>query len=84
MDDVLGISEAEFRDAAKLVYERFGIHLTDQKRALVAGRLAKRVRVLGLPSFGAYLALVRADASGAELSEFINRITTNHSFFYRE
>jgi hypothetical protein len=25
---------------------------------------------------------VRADASGAELSEFINRITTNHSFFY--
>lgn len=84
MDDVLGISDAEFRDAASLVYERFGIHLSDQKRALVAGRLAKRVRVLGLPTFGAYLARVRADASGAELSEFINRISTNHSYFYRE
>ena len=84
MDDILGITDAEFRNAAELVYERFGIHLTDQKRALVAGRLAKRVRTLGLPNVGAYLARVRADTSGAELSEFINRITTNHSFFYRE
>jgi len=84
MDDILGITDAEFRDAANLVYERFGIHLTDQKRALVAGRLAKRVRSLGLPNLGAYLAHIRADSSGSELSEFINRITTNHSFFYRE
>ncbi len=84
MDEILGITDAEFKDAAALVYERFGIHLTDQKRALVAGRLAKRVRSLGLPNLGAYLAKVRADDSGTELSEFINRITTNHSFFYRE
>lgn len=84
MEELLGISDAEFRDAADLVYERFGIHLTEHKRALVAGRLAKRVRTLGLPNIGAYLARIRADASGAELSEFINRITTNHSFFYRE
>lgn len=84
MDDMLGISDAEFREAAALVYERFGIHLSDQKRALVAGRLAKRVRSLGLPSFGAYLSRVKADATGAELSEFINRISTNHSFFFRE
>jgi hypothetical protein len=31
MDEILGITDAEFRDAASLVYERFGIHLTDQK-----------------------------------------------------
>jgi len=84
MDDALVITDSEFRDAANLVYERFGISLTDQKRALVAGRLAKRVRTLGLPSFGAYLALVRSDSTGAELGEFINRISTNHSYFYRE
>jgi chemotaxis protein methyltransferase CheR len=84
MDEIFGITDAEFHDAASLVYDRFGIHLTEQKRSLVAGRLAKRVRHLGLRNLGAYLALVRSDQTGAELSEFINRITTNHSFFFRE
>ena len=84
MEEALVITDSEFRDAANLVYERFGISLTDEKRALVAGRLAKRVRTLGLSSFGAYLSIVRADSSGAELGEFINRISTNHSYFYRE
>jgi len=84
VDELFGITDKEFRDAAKLVYERFGIHLTDQKRALVAGRLAKRIRTLGLSSLGAYLELIRSDQSGSELSEFVNRITTNHSFFFRE
>lgn len=84
IEDLLTISDAEFREAAALVYERFGIHLTEQKKTLVAGRLAKRVRLLGLPSFGAYLSFVKADTSGDELSEFINRISTNHSYFFRE
>ena len=51
---------------------------------LVAGRLTKRVRQLGLGSFAEYFDFLRADPSGNELSEFINRLTTNHSFFNRE
>lgn len=84
MDELFGITDAEFRAAADLVYDRVGIRLSDQKRALVAGRLAKRIRSLGLPSLGAYLERIRSDPSGAELTEFVNRITTNHSFFFRE
>lgn len=85
MDDpLLSLSDREFRDVAALMGDRFGIHLTDQKRTLVAGRLSKRIRTLGLDSVGAYLDRVRADPTGAELTELVNRITTNHSFFYRE
>jgi chemotaxis protein methyltransferase CheR len=84
MDDVIALSDSEFRKFASLVYDRFGIKLSDEKKTLVSGRLAKRVRALGLPSFSDYLALVLADSSGAELSELINRISTNHSFFFRE
>lgn len=85
MDDILlSLSDAEFYGIVELVYQRFGIRLTEQKRSLVVGRLSKRVRQLGLPSFAAYLEYIRQDRSSQELVEFINRISTNHTFFYRE
>jgi chemotaxis protein methyltransferase CheR len=83
-EDILPLSDAEYRFVATLLYDRFGIQLGSQKRVLVAGRLTKRVRQLGLSTFTEYFAYLRADASGNELSEFINRLTTNHSFFNRE
>jgi chemotaxis protein methyltransferase CheR len=84
MSELIPIGDADFRVAADFLYDRFGIRLGDQKRALVSGRLSKRLRKLGLSSFRDYFALVKADASGAELSELLNLITTNHSFFFRE
>jgi chemotaxis protein methyltransferase CheR len=84
MDNVPVLKDTEFSQIAELVYSRFGIHLSEQKRTLVAGRLAKRLRDLNLTSYGDYLNFVRLDDSGQELTEFINRITTNHSFFFRE
>jgi len=84
MDDLLPLREADFRWVAALLYDRFGIKLGEQKRILVAGRLQKRVRQLGLAGFAEYFAFLRADSSGTELVELVNRLTTNHSFFYRE
>jgi chemotaxis protein methyltransferase CheR len=85
MDDVLlPLGDKDFSFVAGLVYDTFGIRLTDQKKTLVAGRLSKRVRQLGFDSFHDYFAHLRDDRSGAELSELINRVTTNHSFFFRE
>ncbi len=84
MDSGPLLKENEFNQIAGLVYQRFGIHLSDQKRTLVAGRLAKRLRDLNLSSYGDYLEYLKIDTTGSELTEFINRITTNHSFFYRE
>jgi chemotaxis protein methyltransferase CheR len=84
MDDLLPLRDVDFRWVADLLYRQFGIHLGDQKRILVAGRLSKRVRQLGLSTFQEYFALLRADSSGNELVELVNRLTTNHSFFFRE
>jgi chemotaxis protein methyltransferase CheR len=83
-EDVLPLADEDYRFVASLMYTRFGIQLGNAKRVLVAGRLTKRVRQLGLGSFSEYFGFLRADASGNELSEFINRLTTNHSFFNRE
>jgi len=82
--DLVPLGDAEFKYIANMLYERFGIFLGEQKRILVAGRLSKRVRQLGLVSFTDYFNYLVTDKTGAELSELINRITTNHSFFFRE
>jgi chemotaxis protein methyltransferase CheR len=84
MSDLMVLGDAEFRFIAGLLYEKFGISMGEQKRVLIAGRLSKRVRQLGLPGLREYCACLRTDGSGAELSILMNLLTTNHSYFYRE
>lgn len=66
-----------------LVARHAGIALNDSKRELVYGRLARRIRALGLAGFDAYCDLLEHDP-GAEMVEFINAITTNLTAFFRE
>jgi len=83
-EDLVPLSDKEFSYIARLLFDQFGIYLGDQKRILVAGRLSKRLRELRLATFTEYIDFLCADRTGGELSELINRITTNHSFFFRE
>jgi chemotaxis protein methyltransferase CheR len=76
-------TEREFRLFQKLVYERAGIHLAPTKRALLNGRLARRVRELGLRTFAAYYDYV-CQAGETETIELFDRITTNETAFFRE
>lgn len=80
----LTLSEAEFKAIRTLVYDRFGINLTDQKRNLVIGRLQKVLRQHGFSTFGQYVEFLQKEESGESLSELIDRISTNHTFFFRE
>jgi chemotaxis protein methyltransferase CheR len=84
MSDLLVLREEDFSFVRRLLYDRFGISMGEQKRVLIAGRLSKRVRELGLGGFGEYFERLRADGSGEELSVLMNLLTTNHSYFYRE
>jgi chemotaxis protein methyltransferase CheR len=64
------------------VKEHTGIHLSDQKRELVYGRISRRLRALNLESFRDYRELLSADSK--EIVEFCNAITTNLTSFFRE
>ena len=75
-------SKGDFEYLAALAYERAGISLSDSKRNLVYGRLSRRLRALGLTSFGEYRAYLESDSS--EIERFINSISTNHTKFFRE
>jgi chemotaxis protein methyltransferase CheR len=78
------LAQADFDAIRSLVYDRFGVNLTDQKKNLVVGRLQKVLRSRGLSSFSDYLDVLSKDATGEALSELIDRISTNHTFFFRE
>jgi chemotaxis protein methyltransferase CheR len=77
------LTEAEFNRLRELVHEHTGIALSDSKRELVYGRLARRVRKLGLATFADYCALVER-GHPEELQELANAITTNLTSFFRE
>jgi chemotaxis protein methyltransferase CheR len=67
-----------------MIYERSGITLGDKKEALVAARIGKRTRQLGLASDDEYLSFVNNDTSGDELIHLLDAISTNVTFFFRE
>jgi chemotaxis protein methyltransferase CheR len=67
------------------IYEETGIHFKDSKQTMLAGRLRKRLRQLGLPDFREYITyLTERDAAGSEKRELINAVTTNKTDFFRE
>jgi len=78
------ISDREFTLLSSLVYERFGINLTEQKRSLLVGRLQKLLRTGGYRNFKSYYDDLLKDRSGKALDQLINRVSTNYSYFYRE
>jgi chemotaxis protein methyltransferase CheR len=73
----------DFEALRKLVKDLTGINLSEQKRELVYGRLARRLRTLGLQTFAEYRDLLSSDG-GREISELCNAITTNLTAFFRE
>jgi chemotaxis protein methyltransferase CheR len=83
-DGVIPLRDKEFRKISGLVYDRFGVNLTDKKKALVRGRLNSLIRSLGFTGFEDYYGAVTDDTTGAGLLSLIDRISTNHSFFFRE
>jgi chemotaxis protein methyltransferase CheR len=73
----------DFEALRRLVKQITGINLSDQKRELVYGRLARRLRALQLQSFAQYRDLLAQDG-GKEIAQFCNAITTNLTAFFRE
>lgn len=77
------LGDADFEFMRRFVLEHCGIALGEHKRQLVQGRLARRLRALGLHDYGAYCALLR-ESPQAELGELASAISTNVTAFFRE
>ncbi|MBR9804996.1 protein-glutamate O-methyltransferase CheR [bacterium] len=77
------LSDKEFSSMSKLIRDRFGIDLKDEKRDLIPRRLNKRLKQLGLSSYAAYIQYLERHWDG-EYQTLANAITTNLTSFFRE
>jgi chemotaxis protein methyltransferase CheR len=78
------INDAEFKRFSTLLYDIAGIVLTDAKKVLLTGRLAKRLNALGMSSYAEYYKYVTDGAHDDELNFMIDLLTTNETYFFRE
>lgn len=81
--DVLNLSDKEFCLFQRMIYEIAGINLSENKKALVSSRLAKRVKHFGLNSYAQYFELLQSKAHN-EYQIAIDLLTTHETFFFRE
>lgn len=81
--DPLILKDSEFVLFQKMIYETAGINMSDAKKPLVSGRLAKRVKHHGLASYGDYFNLL-SSGKGDEFQIAVDLLTTNETFFFRE
>ncbi len=68
-----------------LIYEKTGIHMREGKQILVSNRLRKRVSLLHLASYEEYYALLTSGKQAEkEMPHFIDAVSTNETYFFRE
>ncbi len=78
------LTDQEFARIQRFIFAEAGISLNDTKKALVAGRLSKRVEALSLGSFSEYLKFINDPSHGPEAQVAIDMLTTNETYFFRE
>ena len=72
------MSDAVFTDIRDFIYGLTGIYFQDSKKYLLEGRLGKRLQILGMNDFSAYLHLLRYGNNRAEeMKSFYDAITIN-------
>lgn len=78
------ITTAEYDSVRKIVYDHSRINLGPSKKELVMARLSKRLRALNIPSYAQYLEFLESAAGREEMTNLIDSISTNHTYFFRE
>jgi len=78
------LTDREFRKIRDYIKVNYGIHLGDKKKSLVYSRLRASLEEKSFTSFTQYFDYLIQDHTGEAVKEFIDKITTNHTFFMRE
>lgn len=81
-DSDLVFTDRDFNRICALVNHVAGIALGPHKKTMVYRRLSKRIRQKGFKRFADYLDWIEKDVQ--ERQEFIDALTTNYTYFFRE
>lgn len=78
------MDDKTFHNLREIVYQKSGISLGENKRALLCARLGKRMRKLGISEYRDYYDLLLNDESGNEIIHMLDAVSTNVTSFFRE
>ncbi len=78
------ITDAEFSRFQNFIYDAAGITLSPAKKAMVCGRLSKRLQAHRLDTYTEYFELLVSGKAGNEVQTAIDLLTTNETYFFRE
>lgn len=82
--DLPQMTDTDFGQVRDLMRHVSGITMAHHKKQLVAGRLIKRLRALGLETFRDYVLLLQRPEQHEERRLAVDLLTTNETFFFRE
>jgi chemotaxis protein methyltransferase CheR len=74
----------EFQELTALIARNFGIHIGQNKVTLLTGRMYPMLKKYNFANHRICIDAIKRDNTGELLSELVNRISTNHTAFYRE
>jgi len=79
------LSARDFGRLSRFIYDTCGIKMPDVKKTMLEARLQKRLRGLGMKSFGDYCDYLFSTAGmEQELVQMLDMVTTNKTDFFRE
>lgn len=81
---VESISDDEYEKIKSLFFNYSGILLKGNKKDLIKSRLQKRLLETKSSSYLAYYKFITCDENSKELEKFVNLLTTNETYFFRE
>ncbi|MFZ2448390.1 MAG: protein-glutamate O-methyltransferase [Syntrophobacteraceae bacterium] len=73
-----------FQLFSQLVYDQCGINLHEGKKALLQARLNKRLRLTGIESYEEYFTYITSPGNPDEFIHFLDSVSTNLTYFFRE
>src|ERR1700760_777656 len=78
------LTDREFAQFQHFIHAAAGISLAKGKKALVSGRLAKRLAAYEMSRYADYLRLLNSGQAPQELQTAVDLLTTNETYFFRE
>ncbi len=75
---------SDYQELRRIIYDRSGITLGENKQQMLSCRLARRLRELGFASEREYLRFLTSPDGESEVDAMLEAVTTNVTSFFRE
>jgi chemotaxis protein methyltransferase CheR len=82
--EISDLTDGDFDNFRKLIYQKSGISLNETKKELLRTRLRARLVREGYKSYSEYFEFVKKDKTGNSIVPLLDDISTNLTSFFRE